>query len=75
MTTRRPPLGRWLPVAEAADLLSCSPNHVRRLIASGALDASNIAATAGDAKWRVSERAIAEFTAARRPESAKRAAS
>jgi excisionase family DNA binding protein len=62
---RRPPIGRWLSTAQTAETLGCSENHVRRLIETGALDASNIAVQTGDCRWRISERAIAEFTAAR----------
>lgn len=48
---------RVYTIKEVADLLSCSKNHVYRLISSGELTAVNIAAAANAsrAKYRVTQ--------------------
>jgi hypothetical protein len=53
-------------VQQASELLDLSPDSVRTLIARGALAASNVAATGGKSRWRITSGDIAPFLAARR---------
>lgn len=65
MTARRTPLGDFHPAAEVARRFGVSVDTVARWITSGLIEATNVATRPGDVRWRISDRAIAEFAEAR----------
>lgn len=66
MSRRSEPVGQLHTTADVGRILGdVSDETVRRYIADGDLVAINIATKPGDVRWRVSDRAIAEFCAAR----------
>lgn len=80
MTTARGParrVGRHLTIEQVAERLQVSKRTVQRLVAGGALPATNIAVKTGACRLRVDETDLAEFLAKRRvaPLRTRRAAS
>jgi len=57
---------RWYIVQAEAELLDLSCDSVRTPIACGILQASNVAAIGGKARWKITAADIAEFLARRR---------
>lgn len=55
---------RALTTAQAAEALQCSERHVRNLITSGRLAASDISGGGHKPKWRITEQAIQDCLAA-----------
>lgn len=50
-----------LTVAEAAERLRCTRNHVYQLIEQNRLEATNIAVTEQRPRWRITESALRGF--------------
>lgn len=55
-----------LTITEAAERLGCEADHVRHLIATGQLPASDIAAKRSRRMWRIQPADVDAFLAARR---------
>lgn len=57
------PIEPMYPTAEVAKALNCSPTHVRNLIRTGRLTATNIGI--GRPRWRIAESAVTAYNKAK----------